>query len=83
MLTVAGQRRTCNRSHRLRLSILLDFMLSLDLPEIKAPRLSIQFLSLFYASQSKASIFFGSLGIAVVDTRILGCVRMHATQNTD
>ncbi len=42
MLTVAGQRRTCDRSHRLRLSIVLDLVLSLDLPGIKAPKLSIQ-----------------------------------------
>jgi len=39
MLTVAGQRRTCDRSHRLRLSIVLELMLSLDLPGIKAPKL--------------------------------------------
>ena len=57
MLTVAGQRRT-RSSHRLRLSIVLDLMLSLDLPGIKAPKLSIQLLRLFYASQSKASILF-------------------------
>ena len=57
MLTVAGQRRTCS-SHRLRLSIVLELMLSLDLPGIKAPKLSIQLLRLFYASQSKASILF-------------------------
>jgi hypothetical protein len=38
MLTVAGQRRTFS-SHRLRLSIVLDILLSLDLPGIKAPKL--------------------------------------------
>jgi hypothetical protein len=28
-------------------------------------------------------IIFGSLGIAVVDPRILGCVRTHPPKNTD